>query len=113
MLFCYNVMFADLCILSFNGFSKLISTSYFFKRIIRIDSGNAKCIFKSPGMRNLPGFQINLFAFTITNTLPNKFLGSMNSKMKRIFNYLYLTSCHFVTGRPCYTGYKALARSIR
>ena len=31
----------------------------------------------------LPGFQTNLFAFTITNTLPNKFLGSMNSKMKK------------------------------
>ena len=31
MFFRYNVMFADLCIFSFNGFSELISTIYFFQ----------------------------------------------------------------------------------
>ena len=38
MFFRYNVMFADLCILSFNGFSKPISTIYFFKRITKWQS---------------------------------------------------------------------------
>ena len=54
----YNVMFADLCILSFNGFSKLISTIYFFKRITKLFRKRKVYNLKSRHAY-LPSFQIN------------------------------------------------------
>ena len=50
MFFRYNVMFADLCILSFNGFSKLIPTIYFFQTYYKMIQ-ETQSVFKSPGMR--------------------------------------------------------------
>ena len=43
-------MFADLCILSFNGFSKLIPTIYFFHTYYEMIQ-ETQSVFKSPGMR--------------------------------------------------------------
>ena len=50
MFFRYNVMFADICILSFNGFSKLTPTIYFFHTYYEMIQ-ETQSVLKGPGMR--------------------------------------------------------------
>ena len=105
-------MFADLCILSFNSFSKLISTIYFFKRTYNEMIQETQSVFKSPGMR------IYLVSNKSVCIYDNKHASKQISWIDEFQNekdiQLSLVNImSFVTGRPCYTGYKALARSIR
>ena len=49
MFFRHNVMSADLCIFSFNGFSKLFPTIYFFHKYYEMIQ-ETQSVFKSHGI---------------------------------------------------------------